>query len=122
MFELHPTIDEPCKRTRTEEMLAAVGLRDHMDFFPSQLSGGQRQRVAIARALVTNPGLILADEPTAALDKVTGRQIVELLQRIARSQSIPILMVTHDSRILDIADRIVRIEDGRLINTSLEMA
>jgi putative ABC transport system ATP-binding protein len=122
MFELHPTIDEPCKRTRTEEMLAAVGLRDQMDFFPSQLSGGQRQRVAIARALVTNPGLILADEPTAALDKVTGRQIVELLQRIARSQSIPILMVTHDSRILDIADRIVRIEDGRLINTSLEMA
>lgn len=122
MFELHPTIDEPSKRTRAEEMLAAVGLCDHMDFFPSQLSGGQRQRVAIARALVTNPGLILADEPTAALDKVTGRQIVELLQRIARSQSIPILMVTHDSRILDIADRIVRIEDGRLINTSLEMA
>lgn len=122
MFELHPTIDEPSKRTLAEEMLAAVGLCDHMDFFPSQLSGGQRQRVAIARALVTNPGLILADEPTAALDKVTGRQIVELLQRIARSQSIPILMVTHDSRILDIADRIVRIEDGRLINTSLEMA
>lgn len=122
MFELHPTIDEPSKRTLTEEMLAAVGLCDHMDSFPSQLSGGQRQRVAIARALVTNPGLILADEPTAALDKVTGRQIVELLQRIARSQSIPILMVTHDSRILDIADRIVRIEDGRLINTSLEIA
>lgn len=122
MFELHPTIDEPSKRTLTEEMLAAVGLCDHMDCFPSQLSGGQRQRVAIARALVTNPGLILADEPTAALDKVTGRQIVELLQRIARSQSIPILMVTHDGRILDIADRIVRIEDGRLINTSLEVA
>ncbi len=71
MFELYPTIDEPNKRTRTEEILAAVGLRDHIDFFPSPLSGGQR--VAIARALVTNPGLILADEPTAALDKVTGR-------------------------------------------------
>jgi putative ABC transport system ATP-binding protein len=69
---------------------------------------------------VTNPGLILADEPTAALDKVTGRQIVELLQGIARSQSIPILMVTHDSRILDIADRIVRIEDGRLLKSSFE--
>ena len=76
--------------------------------------------MAIARALVTNPGLILADEPTAALDKVTGRQIVELLQGIARSQSIPILMVTHDSRILDIADRIVRIEDGRLLKSSFE--
>jgi putative ABC transport system ATP-binding protein len=91
-----------------------------VDFFPHQMSGGQRQRVAIARALVTNPGLILADEPTAALDKVTGRQIVELLQGIARSQSIPILMVTHDSRILDIADRIVRIEDGRLLKSSFE--
>jgi putative ABC transport system ATP-binding protein len=66
--------------------------------------------------LVTSPDLILADEPTAALDKVTGRQVVELLQQMSRSKSIPILMVTHDSRILDIADRIVRIEDGRLID------
>jgi putative ABC transport system ATP-binding protein len=81
------------------------------------MSGGQRQRVAIARALVTEPDLILADEPTAALDKVTGRQVVELLQQMSRSKSIPILMVTHDNRILDIADRIVRIEDGRLIDS-----
>jgi putative ABC transport system ATP-binding protein len=120
MFELHPSIDRQQSRTRTEEILSAVGLQNHVDFFPHQMSGGQRQRVAIARALVTNPGLILADEPTAALDKVTGRQIVELLQGIARSQSIPILMVTHDSRILDIADRIVRIEDGRLLKSSFE--
>jgi putative ABC transport system ATP-binding protein len=67
--------------------------------------------------LVTEPDLILADEPTAALDKVTGRQVVELLQQMSRSKSIPILMVTHDNRILDIADRIVRIEDGRLIDS-----
>ena len=92
-----------------------MGLHNHLDSLPNKLSGGQKQRVAIARALVTEPNLILADEPTAALDKVTGRQVVELLQTLSRSKSIPILMVTHDNRILDIADRIVRIEDGRLI-------
>jgi putative ABC transport system ATP-binding protein len=122
MFELHPRVDSEQARQRTEEILSAVGLANHLDSFPHQLSGGQRQRVAIARALVTKPNLILADEPTAALDKVTGRQVVELLQGIARSHSIPILMVTHDSRILDIADRIVRIEDGRILKSILEMA
>lgn len=117
MFELHPTIDRREARARTDEMLAAMGLQQQFDSLPNKLSGGQRQRVAIARALVTSPDLILADEPTAALDKVTGRQVVELLQQLSRSKSIPILMVTHDSRILDIADRIVRIEDGRLTNS-----
>lgn len=118
MFELHPTIDRHAAQTRTEEMLTAMGLHNHFDSLPSKMSGGQRQRVAIARALVTEPSLVLADEPTAALDKVTGRQVVELLQTLARSKGIPILMVTHDNRILDIADRIVRIEDGRLTNRS----
>jgi putative ABC transport system ATP-binding protein len=94
-----------------------MGLHNHFESLPNKMSGGQRQRVAIARALVTEPDLILADEPTAALDKVTGRQVVELLQQMSRSKSIPILMVTHDNRILDIADRIVRIEDGRLIDS-----
>ncbi len=114
MFELHPTIDRRLARQRTEDMLAAMGLQNHFDSLPSKMSGGQKQRVAIARALVTEPKLILADEPTAALDKVTGRQVVELLQTLSRSKSIPILMVTHDNRILDMADRIVRMEDGRL--------
>ncbi len=114
MFELHPQIDRREARARTEQMLTAIGLQNHFDVLPNKLSGGQRQRVAIARALVTSPDLILADEPTAALDKVTGRQVVELLQQLSRSKSIPILMVTHDNRILDIADRIIRIEDGRL--------
>ncbi|MFO0818613.1 MAG: ATP-binding cassette domain-containing protein [Pirellulales bacterium] len=115
MFELHPAIDRREARARTEEMLTAMGLQNHFESLPAKLSGGQRQRVAIARALVTKPDLILADEPTAALDKSTGRQVVELLQQLSRSKAIPILMVTHDGRILDIADRIIRIEDGRLI-------
>lgn len=120
MFELHPKVDRREARLRTEEMLTAMGLKNHFDAFPNKMSGGQKQRVAIARALVTGPDLILADEPTAALDKVTGRQVVELLQTLARSEAIPILMVTHDNRILDIADRIVRIEDGRLSEAQSE--
>jgi putative ABC transport system ATP-binding protein len=115
MFELQPFVSQREAQARTEEILIAMGLQNHFDSFPNKMSGGQKQRVAIARSLVTGPSLILADEPTAALDKVTGRQVVELLQTISRSKSIPILMVTHDNRILDIADRIVRIEDGRLI-------
>jgi putative ABC transport system ATP-binding protein len=96
------------------EMLAAVGLADHADKFPDQLSGGQKQRVAIARSLVTQPRLILADEPTASLDKQSGRDVVDLMGRLAREQSCSVLLVTHDNRILDIADRIIHLEDGRL--------
>lgn len=120
MFELHPKVDRQEAYKRTEQMLSAMGLQNHFDSLPNKMSGGQKQRVAIARALVTEPSLILADEPTAALDKVTGRQVVELLQSLARSKSIPILMVTHDNRILDIADRIVCIEDGRLVEAQSE--
>lgn len=99
-------------------MLAAVGLADHEDKTPARLSGGQRQRVAIARALVAEPGLVLADEPTAALDKVSGGEVVHLLRDIAKSRGTPILMVTHDPRILDIADRIVTMEDGRIVEAA----
>jgi putative ABC transport system ATP-binding protein len=91
-----------------------MGLQDRLDAYPAALSGGQKQRVAIARAIVAQPSLVLADEPTSSLDKESGRQVVDLLQKMARSRRIPILLVTHDSRILDIADRIVRIEDGRV--------
>ena len=80
-----------------------------------QLSGGQRQRVAIARALAAEPQLLLADEPTASLDSVTGRAVVELLNKLAREQACAVLMVTHDPRILDMADRLLRMEDGRLL-------
>ena len=103
-------------RKRGEEMLGAVGLGEHVDYTPRQLSGGQEQRVAIARALVRKPRIILADEPTAALDKQTGREVVNLLHNLAKRQQCSILLVTHDNRILDIADRIVSLEDGRLMS------
>jgi putative ABC transport system ATP-binding protein len=95
-------------------MLEEVGLGHRIDYYPDSLSGGQKQRVAIARALAGNPPLVLADEPTAALDSKTGRDVVNLMQRLAKEQSRTIVLVTHDNRILDIADRIVHMEDGRL--------
>ncbi len=99
---------------RSARMLHKVGLGDHLDYFPQSLSGGQKQRVAIARALVSNPKLILADEPTASLDSATGRKIVNLLQNLTKEQNSAFLLVTHDNRILDIADRIINMDDGRL--------
>jgi putative ABC transport system ATP-binding protein len=99
---------------RATAMLTKVGLADRLDYYPSALSGGQRQRVSIARALAGEPRLILADEPTAALDSLSGRHAVELLQQMARDQGCTVLMVTHDTRILDIADRVVHMEDGRM--------
>ncbi|MDL5057258.1 DevA family ABC transporter ATP-binding protein [Geitlerinema calcuttense] len=96
------------------EILTAVGLGDRTDYYAENLSGGQKQRVAIARALVSNPKIVLADEPTAALDKKSGRDVVEMMQKLAKERGCTILLVTHDNRILDIADRIVYMEDGRL--------
>jgi len=101
-------------RNRARHMLEAVGLEDRIHHKPEQLSGGQRQRVAIARALVGEPAMLLADEPTASLDKNSGREVVERMKSLAREQGTTILMVTHDNRILDIADRIIHLEDGHL--------
>ena len=95
-----------------------VGLGQRIDYYPESLSGGQKQRVAIARALVSNPRILLADEPTAALDKKSRRDVVELMQSLAKEQHCTILLVTHDNRILDIADRIIYMEDGYLSNSS----
>lgn len=100
--------------SRSMAMLTRVGLAGHEHKHPRQLSGGQRQRVAVARALVREPAIIMADEPTAALDKTSGREVVELLQRLAREMRCAILMVTHDNRILDVADRILTLEDGQI--------
>lgn len=102
--------------TKAIAMLEAVGLGDRVDYYPENLSGGQKQRVAIARALIAHPKIVLADEPTAALDKKSGRDVVELMQKLAKEQGCTILLVTHDNRILDIADRIVSMEDGHLLN------
>ncbi len=101
-------------RSKAMEMLDAVGLSDHINHKPESLSGGQRQRVAIARALSSKPSILLADEPTASLDKQSGREVVDQMRTLAKVQGTTILLVTHDNRILDIADRIVHLEDGRL--------
>lgn len=96
-------------------MLEAVGLGERINYYPDKLSGGQKQRVAIARALVSRPKMILADEPTAALDSQSGRTVVELMEKLAKEQGCTILIVTHDNRILDTADRLIELEDGHLI-------
>lgn len=115
VFRMHPEVPRSEVQRRSAEMLTAVGLGERLDYLPAKMSGGQKQRVAIARALVAEPRLILADEPTAALDSKSGRDVVNILQRLAREHGIPILMVTHDDRVLDIADRIVHMEDGRIV-------
>jgi putative ABC transport system ATP-binding protein len=102
------------RRQRALAMLEIVGLKDHAHSHPNQLSGGQCQRVAVSRALVRDPDLVLADEPTASLDKQSGREIVELLRRLARERGCSVIMVTHDPRIIDVADRLMYLEDGRL--------
>ncbi|HEY9710479.1 MAG TPA: ATP-binding cassette domain-containing protein [Oculatellaceae cyanobacterium] len=114
--ELHENISDRKARAKSEAILRAVGLGERVNYYPHNLSGGQKQRVAIARALVTHPKLVLADEPTAALDSKTGLEVVDLMQRLAQKQGCAIMLVTHDNRILDIADRILHMEDGRLVN------
>jgi putative ABC transport system ATP-binding protein len=120
-LELHP-ITVAQAHDQAAAMLTEVGLADHIDYYPANLSGGQKQRVAIARALASHPKLVLADEPTAALDKKSGRDVVELMQKLAKEQGCTILLVTHDNRILDIADRIIYMEDGRLSDRSTSLA
>ena len=106
------------RRKTAIAMLEAVGLGQRIHYKAEQLSGGQRQRVAIARALAAEPSMLLADEPTASLDKHSGREVVDRMKKLAKDQGCTILLVTHDNRILDIADRIVHLEDGKLQNFS----
>ena len=113
-LQLEPGLAPSKRERRAAEALAAVGLGERAGDHPSQLSGGERQRVAIARALARRPAMVLADEPTASLDRETGRSVVELLHRLARKDGVTVVLVTHDSRILDIADRILALEDGHL--------
>ena len=97
-------------------ILTLVGLDDRLDYLPHSLSGGQKQRVAVARALVGNPDIVFADEPTAALDKDSGAQVVGILKKLGEVRNTTTLMVTHDNRILDLADRIITMEDGRIVD------
>ena len=99
---------------RARELLGYLGLADRVDHYPEQLSGGQQQRVAIARALANRPPLLLADEPTAALDSHRGRDVMELFRRIAHEQGSAVIVVTHDHRTLDVFDTIHEMEDGVL--------
>ncbi len=114
IFELQPEVTSAEARRRSIEILRAVGLGGHLDQHPSRLSIGQRQRVAVARALVLQPKLVLADEPTSSLDSQSGRDVMQLLETLARERQCPILIATHDERVFDLADRVIRVEDGRL--------
>lgn len=114
---MDPAATPAGSRKKAREHLAMVGLGEHGHKRPGEMSGGQKQRVAIARALIHRPDIIMADEPTAALDRETGREVVELLQTAARREGVAVLLVTHDDRILDIADRVITLEDGRLEET-----
>lgn len=99
-----------------EQALHLVGLSSRLHYLPANLSGGQKQRVAVARALVGNPTLVLADEPTAALDKDSAADVVDLLKRLGAARGTTTLLVTHDDRILDRADRILKLEDGKIVD------
>ncbi|MCL4180607.1 MAG: ABC transporter ATP-binding protein [Verrucomicrobia bacterium] len=101
-------------RGRALELLDYLGVADRADNLPSMLSGGQQQRVAVARALANRPDVILADEPTAALDGFRGRQVMELFRKVAHEQGAGVIVVTHDHRALDVFDRTIEMEDGRL--------
>jgi len=115
MLDLKGIGGESAKK-RVEQLLDQVGLADKYGAFPADLSGGQKQRVAIARALAGDPGIILADEPTAALDSHTGRNVMEMMSDLAHKRGRAVVIVTHDSRVLSFADRIVTIEDGKVSN------
>ena len=105
-------ISEKQRNEKAEKLLDMVGLGDRMYHLPDELSGGQRQRVAIARALANDPSIILADEPTANLDTITGHEIIDLIKRLNNEQGVTVISATHDLKMLDVSDRIVDIRDG----------
>jgi putative ABC transport system ATP-binding protein len=115
-LELENGLSRSERRERALEVLDLVGMAEYWKKYPEHLSGGQKQRVGIARALVNRPRIILADEPTASLDRRSGRDVVDLMQRLCREEDVTVVLVTHDNRILDVADRILHLEDGRLVS------
>jgi putative ABC transport system ATP-binding protein len=115
--QVRPGVPDSLARQAAARALGLVGLSDRLDYRPANLSGGQKQRVAVARALAGNPAMILADEPTAALDKDSAADVIDLLKRLGTARGTTTLLVTHDSRILDRADRILTLEDGRIVSS-----
>ena len=107
-------MEDDAARDKAADLLTSVGLGERLDHLPTELSGGQQQRVAIARALANDPSLILADEPTANLDSKTGHDLVQLLSGLCREQGVTVVSATHDSRMLDVSDRVVYLRDGRV--------
>lgn len=106
------------REERARTLLALVGLADHAEQRPGELSGGQQQRVAVAHALANEPALIVADEPTGQLDSETGRSIMQLLRAVVRSEGVTALVATHDPALIELADRVVELRDGRIVDTS----
>ena len=117
-LELNEAMTEQQRIEKASAMLKEVGLADRMHYKPNKLSGGQRQRVSIARALANDPKIVLADEPTASLDKRNGAEAVRILRHLAQEKGCAILLVTHDYRILDMAERVIELEDGRIVQKS----
>ena len=115
-LEVYGRGDVAKQRSAAHHMLDILGLADRCDYLPGNLSGGQKQRVAVARALVSNPEIVLADEPTAALDKASGHTVVALLKTLGKVRGTTTVMVTHDPRILELADRIITLVDGRIVS------
>jgi len=107
-----PTLE---RRRRSSAMLEEVGLAGHQDRRPAQLSGGQQQRVAVARAIVSNPTLVLADEPTANLDSVSATALMDLFAALNKERGISFVIATHDQRVMDYCERIIQMEDGKII-------
>lgn len=114
-LQVHGHGDRAKHAASAEHLLTLLGLGNRIDYLPANLSGGQKQRVAIARALVANPDVIFADEPTAALDHDSGRLVVQMLKQLGAERGTTTVMVTHDNRIMELADRIVTLEDGRIV-------
>ena len=110
-------IDDKIASKRSMDILRFVGLEDKIDYLPTQLSGGQQQRVSIARCLATDPEIILADEPTGALDSVTGKNIIEMLYKFWQDEGKTIIMVTHDQNLAKYAHTIIELKDGEIIKT-----
>jgi putative ABC transport system ATP-binding protein len=113
-------VETAAGKKRAQLLLEQVGLGEKYNSFPADLSGGQKQRVAIARALAGDPQIVLADEPTAALDSHTGRNVMEMMRGLAHERGRAVVIVTHDSRVMEFADRTIRIEDGMIADSTLE--